>query len=271
MRRYWVEASDRQGDAFVVSGESYHHIVDVCRQEVGSKFELLTEEGKAYFVNIELLNKKNFLARILEERTIKPLPRPHLHLALCLPKFATLELIIEKSVELGVKSVQPLFSDYSFVRSQQKLSDNKEARWEKIVRSATQQSGRGDLMQIQPALGLDRFLETHFSAETESRNSEQDSEHSKTLGVFAYEGASQISLRKYLHQHDPDQEGHKNGTQDVWIFVGSEGGFSTREVELFHKFNLEPVTLGQQVLRVETACLALISILKYEFDIMMPE
>ncbi len=51
----------------------------------------------------------------------------------------------------------------------------------------------------------------------------------------------------------------------LWVFVGSEGGFSLEEVELFAKEGLNPTSLGEQILRVETACLALLSVIKYEF------
>jgi 16S rRNA (uracil1498-N3)-methyltransferase len=52
--------------------------------------------------------------------------------------------------------------------------------------------------------------------------------------------------------------------EHLWIFVGSEGGFSLEEVDLFAQFGLNPVSMGEQILRVETACLALVSIIKYE-------
>jgi 16S rRNA (uracil1498-N3)-methyltransferase len=64
--------------------------------------------------------------------------------------------------------------------------------------------------------------------------------------------------------------GSSQGSQpkEAWAFIGSEGGFSEREVELFQSLDLKPVTLGTQVLRVETACVATVSIIKYDFDLM---
>ena len=87
--------------------------------------------------------------------------------------------------------------------------------------------------------------------------------------LFAYEGqsikpiADEIkSLREqYL---SPDSQLPEN----IWIIVGSEGGFSTGEAEQMHKLGLHPVTLGSQILRVETACLTLVAVLKYEFGLM---
>ncbi len=81
-----------------------------------------------------------------------------------------------------------------------------------------------------------------------------------SVGLFAYEGEGQLAAPQAVQQLRA-----KNPRQ-VWLFVGSEGGFSDKEVELFQTFGLPPVTLGQQVLRVETACVALVSVIKYGFD-----
>jgi 16S rRNA (uracil1498-N3)-methyltransferase len=77
-------------------------------------------------------------------------------------------------------------------------------------------------------------------------------------GLFAYEGSAAMTLRQALRQSPPED------SQEAWIFVGSEGGFSDQEVQGFRKVGLESLTLGAQVLRVETACIALLAILKYE-------
>jgi 16S rRNA (uracil1498-N3)-methyltransferase len=252
MRRYWIEQKDLFQDQVNFSGEIYHHIFDVCRQEVGSKFEVLTEESKAYFVEVTQVSKKSAQAKILEERPIPPLKEPRIHIAISISRFPVMDAVIEKAVEMGVCSLQPFFSEYSFIRKGEKLSPNKLDRWEKIVRSATQQSGRGDLMKIRPALSLEN-LESIINRSP------------STLGLFAYEGPSTLSIKEYLtlkKRENPD------GIKDLWLIVGSEGGFSSKEVAHLTNLGLDPVTLGPQVLRVETACLTLVSALKYDFDLM---
>ncbi|KYG62197.1 hypothetical protein AZI85_08380 [Bdellovibrio bacteriovorus] len=252
MRRYWIEKKDLFQDQVNFTGDVFHHIFDVCRQEVGSKFEVLTEDSKAYFVEVTQVSKKNATARILEERTIPPLKEPHIHLALSISRFPVMDAIMEKAVEMGVKSIQPFFSEFSFLRSGEKLSDNKVERWDKIVRSATQQSGRGDLMKVQPAISFEKV----------SGLINRDAGH---VGLFAYEGPSTLSIKDYVQQV---KSLNPQGVKAIWIIVGSEGGFSHNEVEKFQELGLRPVTLGPQVLRVETACMALVSVLKYDFDLM---
>jgi len=252
MRRYWIEKKDYFGDRVNFSGDTFHHIFDVCRQEVGSKFEVLTEDSKAYLVQVVSVHKKNAEAQVIEERDIPALPTPHIHLALAVSRFPVMDAVVEKAVEMGVTSIQPLFTEFSFVRTPGALSSNKTERWDKIVRSATQQSGRGDLMKLLPARQLEDFLV-------------QINHNASSLGLFAYEGNSTLSIKQYLAQANLKSS---QKPKDVWIFVGSEGGFSHAEVEKMQSLALHPVTLGPQVLRVETACMALVSVLKYEFDLM---
>jgi 16S rRNA (uracil1498-N3)-methyltransferase len=251
MRRYWIQKKDLFGEQVTFLGDTFHHIFDVCRQEVGSKFEVLNEDSKAYLVEVLSVGKKSAVARVIEERVIPPLPEPHIHLALAVSRFPVMDAIVEKAVEMGVKSIQPLFTEFSFVRTSSSLSANKVERWDKIVRSATQQSGRGDLMSISPALDLNAFL-----AEFNQKPS--------VMGLFAYEGQSTLSIKDYVTKKKNEAEAIK----EIWIFVGSEGGFSYGEVEKLRNLALYPVTLGSQVLRVETACMALVSVLKYDFDLM---
>lgn len=252
MRRYWIEKKDIFQNQVNFSGDVFHHIFDVCRQDVGSKFEVLTEDAKAYFVEVLSVSKKNALANILEERSIPPLKEPHIHVLLSLSRFPVMDAVMEKAVELGVSSIQPFFSEYSFLRKGEKLSSNKTDRWDKIVRSATQQSGRGDLMKIHPAVEFDEI------SGIINRNPD-------SVGLFAYEGPSTLSIKDYVAKMKRASPG---GIKNIWIIVGSEGGFSQKEVQAFMDLGLDPVTLGPQVLRVETACLALVSVLKYDFDLM---
>lgn len=250
MRRYWIAKKDIFQDQVNFNDETFHHIFEVCRQQVGSKFEVLTEDAKAYLVEVINVSKKTALAQIIESRDIPQLKEPHIHLALCVSRFPVMDAVMEKAVELGVKSIQPLFSDFSFIRTGEKLSPNKTDRWDKIIVSATQQSGRGDLMKVHPIMTLKEHLKSINLNDS-------------VVGLFAYEGESQVSIKNYVTSLKS-----KGAVRDIWIFVGSEGGFSDQEVQTLSNLGLHPVTLGQQVLRVETACMALVSVLKYDFDLM---
>jgi 16S rRNA (uracil1498-N3)-methyltransferase len=249
MRRYWVSKDCVRGDAVLLEGEVLHHVRDVCRQHVGSKFEVIVDGGAAHLVEIVAEAKHSSTARILETRLIEPLPDPQIHLALSIPRFNVFEAVVEKAVELGVTAIHPFFSEFSFIRKQEDVWERKLPRFQKIVQSATQQSGRGEFMEILPCLDLAKLIQT-FNRD------------GATAGLFAYEGDGVLSAKEAILQMA------ENKPKRVWAFVGSEGGFSQKEVELFQSLGLKPVTLGAQVLRVETACVATVAILKYGFDLM---
>lgn len=250
MRRYWISGLNVEVSDFEITGEEFHHIFTVCRQQVGSRFEILTEGQKALFVEVTGLAKKSALVTVKEQREIAPLKKPHVHLALSVPKVDTFEKVLEKSVELGVHSVHPFFSDYSFVKSNKSLFQRKWERLQRIIVGATQQTGRGELMNLQGPCSMNQLIETY-----------QDPAK-KRAGVFAYEGDG-----KSLEDKLGAISAHSEGLEELWVFVGSEGGFSIGEVETFKHINLSPVSLGPQVLRVETACVTFLSIIKYELSL----
>ncbi len=250
MRRFWIGKDKIQNQMASIDGDLFHHLTDVCRLTVGDKFELLCGDQKAYFVEIKEHTKKMAVAEVLEERVVPPLPKPYVNLAISIPRFQKLDTIIEKAVELGVKAVHPFTSDFSYVRKVDSALLERLPRWDRIVKAATQQCGRGELMEIAKPVKIEEIIENI------NRNSNAG-------GLFSYEGKSNLSIKEALQQirgRNPDE---------IWVIVGSEGGFSTAEVESFHTKGFEPVTMGDQVLRVETACLALVSVIKYEFGVMI--
>lgn len=248
MRRYWVDESKIQQDKVLLTDETFHHIIDVCRQDIDSKFEILSH-GQAHFVQVIEIKKRQAVCQILETRKVEALKKPHLVLALSLPKFPTMDAVIEKAVEMGVSRIQPFLSDFSFLKKKSRLPVGKEERWQKIILSATQQCGRGELMTLSPLIEFEQ-LQGAFNP--------QD----KKLGLFAYEGESPVDIKAYLSAKSSQD------LEEIWLFVGSEGGFSPTEVQAFKSWGLEAVTLGDQVLRVETACITLAAVLKYEFELM---
>ncbi|MFN7262274.1 MAG: RsmE family RNA methyltransferase [Pseudobdellovibrionaceae bacterium] len=245
MRKYWLDAQFKTNEAVVIQGDPFHHIFDVCRQEEGSQFEVLFGDGEAHLVEVIEVKKKQALAKILSSRKLPEIPRPYLKLFISVPRYPVMEALVEKCVELGCAEIQPFISDFSFVRKGDSIPPSKVDRWNKIVVSATQQCGRGELMPIQPVISLTEALE-------------KLNQNPQAQGLFFYEGLGNKDLKTYLKHEDFSK------SEEWGVFVGSEGGFSSTEVEVFSKIGVTPLSLGDQVLRVETACISILAILKYE-------
>jgi len=244
LRRYWLDKKSFQGPLVQLEGDDFLHVCIVCRRGLGDQFEALSGDGRAHLVEIIEVRKKMAVAKIISVREMPPLPTPRVHLALSVPKLSVLESVLEKSVELGVQSFTVFRSDFSNIKGNTKNLEAKRGRLEKIIKSATQQSGRGDLMPL--------TLEVDLGVLLEARAAE-----SAAYGLFAYEGDAPRALSEAV------SEIKDKGLEDIWIFVGSEGGFSDRDIKKFSHSGMIPTSLGDQVLRVETACVTLVGVIKY--------
>ncbi len=246
LRRFFLAPEDLPEDGGLsIRGELLHHIRDVCRFGPGDRFEILPGDQRALLYEVHSVSSKELLARRVSERALPAPAKPLVTLALSVPKLPKVDWIVEKAVELGVHEIRPFVSDFSFLRKTSEISPSRLGRWEKLAQGATQQSGRGDVMTIHAAVTLEQLL-VEFNRESGS------------AGLFPYEGEAQLRLKPAI------LEALECRPERLWVFVGSEGGFSPREVELFGRQGLRPVSMGAQILRVETACVALVSIIKYE-------
>lgn len=246
MRRFWVDKSCKQNKEFVLKDDLYHHVCRVCRFKKGEKFELFAEGTQKYLVELTSIFASKAQARILKEYPVPSLKKPYIHLALSIPRLNKMDFIIEKSVELGVKEIHPFYSEFSFVKKSNQIKEKRESRWESLGKMACALSGRTELIQIaKPCAFKDLMWPENSNA------------------LMAFTGKKTLSLKEVLHEG-----ARKNSVfESVWIFIGSEGGFSDQEADLFVKKGGKIFSLGEQILKVETACLTSLSILKYHYHL----
>ena len=242
MRRFWIDRSCLQEGKFLIKDSLYHHICRVSQIKKGEAFELLCEGLQKYEVVLSSVSPSKATAEILQIHPVPPLKKPYLHLALSLPQPSKVDSLMEKIVELGVKEFHPFVSRFSFFKKPSQLSSARQKRWNKIVQQSLALSGRTEQMKLFPCLPL------------------QEIKIPKTdLALMAYENHSQTKSLKNILKLKP---------QALWLFIGSEGGFCLSEIEEFSKKNKAFVfSMGEQILRVETACLFGLSLLKYHYHL----
>ena len=241
MRRFWVDRRFLQGNHFILQGDLYRHIAHVCRIRKGESFELLAEGVQRYQVRLVSTHSSQGLASIEKTYVVPPLPKPDIHLALSLPRLKTADAVLERAVELGVKAFHPFVSEFSFFKSTASFSEKKYNRWKSIVTTACAQSVRTEILEISPL--------TEFAKLSVPKDAEV---------WMAYEGSNEIP---YFDEMDQKKE----PPVQVWLFIGSEGGFSKQEADFFSQRLGRLFSLGDQILRVETACLMALSLLKYRY------
>jgi 16S rRNA (uracil1498-N3)-methyltransferase len=140
------------------------------------------------------------------------------------------ELVTQKVTEIGVTHIIPILCEHS-----EKKKLNME-RLNKIVLEASEQSGRGDIPTVHDIQTLEEVFQKGILPQEKI--------------VLHPEGKT---LKKYF-------EG-LNQVKSFAVFVGPEGGFSPKEIELLNSYNVPAVTLGSQILRAETAAIAISSLL----------
>ncbi len=245
MHRFWIDPKYVNEKYLTLKDRSFHHVFRVCRFQKGQKLIFLSNQGKKYLVELEEISHRQARARILEKISLSPLKKPFIHLALSCPRFSVLESLIRKGVELGVSDFHPFVSDLSFVRKVDSIQKNRIKRWESIIQHATAQSLHPKGMNLHPVRTLKSVLNLYSKA-------------SRATALFFYEGEGERSFGEVLGSLKVDF------FNEIWIFVGSEGGFSPQEVSIFKSYQMESLTLGDQILKVETACLTVLGILKYK-------
>jgi 16S rRNA (uracil1498-N3)-methyltransferase len=251
VRRVWLALNGKTphdfavGETLELRDESFHHAIIVSRLTKGEKFEAISGAPELLQFEITAVGKKSAEVTVIGHRKLPEPKRPKINIALSVCKWDTCEWVIEKAVELGVSTFLPIISENSFIKKASDLPSTRLQRWQKLVESATTQTARGSLMPILPPQTLEQFITSI-------------NQKSKSVCLFAYEGAREVEARTEL------QKLVKKDPEEIWALVGSEGGFSAREAKFIEGSGLTPTTLGEQILRAETACLALVSIIKYE-------
>ena len=241
MRRFWIDPSCHKNGEFILKGDLFHHVCHVSRIQKGEPFELLSGGQRKYKVELSAVSRFKATARVLEICPVPPLKTPYLHLALSLPRLHKVDSLLEKAVELEVKDFHPFVSRLSFFKNPEQVPLTRGDRWRKIISQASVVSERSRLMTVHPVKRL--------------KDIRIPKEH---LALMAYEGTDiGQPLKRILAV--------KGKFKEIWLFIGSEGGFSREEAEEFSKGGGEIVSFGDRILRVETACLAGLSILKYHY------
>ena len=242
--RFWIDRSCLKDKEFLIKDSLYHHICRVCQFKKGDIFELFCEGLQKYKVTLSSISSSKALARILEVSPVPSLKKPYLHLALSLPRLLKIDSLIEKAVELGVKEFHPFISTFCFFKKTEQLSLARNNRWEKIIEHKLALTGRTEPLIIHPCCFLEDIIVPK-----------------EDIALMAYEGNQQGTFLSELLKN------FKNPFA-IWLFIGSEGGFSSIEAREFScQKNHFIFSMGEQILKVETACLFGLSVLKYHYHL----
>ncbi len=226
-----------QGQTLMLDSEAAGHVGRVLRMSAGEQIELFNGDGHNYLSEIVAANKKNVEVNVLNQIPNLSESPLNLHLGQVISRGDRMDFTIQKSVELGISTITPLFSERCGVKLSGERLDKKIQQWQKIVISACEQSGRSVVPEVRPAMNLEQWC----------------AENSQALKLNLHPRASH------------GINGLALNTTRVRLLIGPEGGLSEAEIAMTEKYQFTDVLLGPRVLRTETAALTTISALQLRF------
>lgn len=243
MNRFFVSKENIYKDGITIEGEDVQHISRVLRLKEGDKIEICDQQGTDYLVSIEYISKNTVRTNIISQEISKGEPCIDVVLYQGIPKSTKMDLIIQKCTEMGITRIVPVVTARTVVKLESEKDEMKKvARWTKISEEAAKQSKRGIVPRIDMPMNLEQAL----------KDSQQ-----LDLNLIPYEGEKEMSVKKALQSKEP---------KSVGFFIGPEGGFDAFEIDKAKQSNLVPVTLGNRIMRTETAGFAMLTCIMYEYD-----
>ncbi len=253
MHHFFVEPSQIHTEEIEILGGDVNHMRNVLRMKEGEELVVNDGYGNAFECRLLRFTEEAAWVSILEKRRVSCELPSKITLFQCLPKGDKMDLIIQKTVELGVSKIVPVASKRCVVKLDEKKKIHKQKRWQAVAESAAKQSGRALIPQVMPVVDYMDALR---------RIEEQD------LCLIPYECASELleDGKKSAMQRTREILGAIQKGQSVSIIIGPEGGFEKEEVEAAMKMGAEPVSLGRRILRTETAGLCILSVLMFQLE-----
>jgi 16S rRNA (uracil1498-N3)-methyltransferase len=209
----------------------------------GDEIVVLDNSGIEWQVKLIQMSKGEVHGELIAQRSAQGEPSLPLILYQGTLKAQKFEWVLQKGTELGVSRFVPVICHRSVVSNAEDLKQ-KQARWERIIQEAAEQSQRGKLPGLEPAISLEAAIK-------------EATIKPAPLLVMPWEEATGPTLKTVLVGTRP---------QTVGVFIGSEGGFTSQEAALARESGVRLVTLGSRIVRSETAALAVCAVMMYEME-----
>lgn len=249
MPKFFVRDEQVENNTIKVEGPDVNHIRNVLRKKVGDEIIICnSDKQKNYLCDIEKVEKETIECKIVRElEDFKS--NVKVTIMQGIPKKDKMELVIQKSVELGCFDIQPVEMERCVVKLQENDKKKKQERWQKIAEVAAKQCGRDFIPNINNIISIKNIC---------NLLPEYD------IVLLAYEKEEKTTLKEALKKIK-----EKYGEKEVKIavIIGPEGGIDLKEVEMIKENdNVITVTLGKRILRTETVALNVLSIIMYELE-----
>lgn len=243
MSRFFVPIEAVKADEILIEGLEAHHILDVMRLKELDKVVAFDGTGKEYIGFIKKTGRNSLVVKVVETRCSAAHKKGlEVTLIQAIPKRDKMSYIVEKATELGVNSIIPVVTKRTIPDWDEAKRSANIQRWRKIAKEASKQCGRTDLPDISEIKNFSDLVKNFAGYD---------------LGLLAALSEDAIKIKDALF-------GFSAGS--IAIAIGPEGDFTAREIEASRASGFKVVNLGERVLKSDTAGLAALSMINYEFS-----
>lgn len=267
MSKFFVDPSAVSGaHIYLENKDDLHHLRKVLRARPGMELDISDGDCWEYKTCLEELTEDCATLKILDKQKFATEPATRVTLYQGVPKASKMETVIQKTVEMGVDTIVPVFMERTVVVEKGNFGKKLE-RWNKIAAEAVKQCKRGLIPRVTESYDVDKML-----AELPNYD----------LIICPYENEDGLTIKDFLRtatqssvapppaavQPGLESTG-RTGPQAlrVALIIGPEGGFSEGEIEKLKAAGAATVTLGKTILRTETAGLAALAMIMYELEL----
>lgn len=242
MHRFYAPPENIKEKIIIKDQAEIHHIKDVLRMKIGEATVIFDGKGNEYNAKINSLSNHEAVLLIIDKREGGRNSFLQVCLACALPKKSKFEFIVEKATELGAERIIPLKTVRTIVDLKGERAERKVDRWQEIAINASKQSQRKTIPRIEKIHTLSQAMQ---------------------------------EVKKYDLCLIPCLSGKRKKIEDLWmhfngksimVLIGPEGDFTLKEVKLAIKSGCQPVTLGEQVLKVDSAAFYTLCVINFTFQ-----
>ena len=247
MHRFYLPPESCRKNSLRLDGREAHHALHVLRLKHGERVIVLDGAGGEFFCAVENAAKDSLTLAVREKKSTPALPCS-ITLLVAVPKGKIIEGIIQKAVELGAQRIVPLLTERVVTQLDGDGAESKREKWQQVAIEAIKQCGATWLPTVAAPQTIAEFLARGEKIE------------------LALVGSLQTQRRHPRAWFQEFQQQHERLPHSAGVWIGPEGDFTLDELKTIQNSGARPVTLGNLVLRVETAAIYCLAFLNYELN-----
>jgi 16S rRNA (uracil1498-N3)-methyltransferase len=252
---FFISKKNIVDNSIFISGEDFIHLAKVLRAKVGNVVEVSDSESKRYKASITEISKERAVLCVKEVNDIAK-NYPQISLFISILKKEAMEISIQKTAEIGIDEIIPVFSSRVVIELGKDKIDSRVSRWQHIAIGASKQCKRDFICKVSDVVkvsSINPSLFDLFFIPVENP-------------FFNKDYVSLDKLSDFLrNKKDEYKNKNEKNFRKLGYIIGPEGGFENSEIEMLLQKGAIPINFGKNILRSETASIYFLSILDYLF------